>query len=750
MTDAEKIRLLPWGIAADSLTTVFGYLTVFGNPFILMLSVLGLPKAQIGALLSLLPFFGVTSLLTAGWVARIGFKRAFLIFWSARYVLCLFLLLLPGIVERGGTRGAFVFLAVVLGGFALCRAIGETAGYPWSQETIPGSVRAKYIAVDTTVASLIGALSIAVAGWVIGPQPTLRPFMVLIAVGVVFGLAGVWCVSHLPGGAPLRDQPEAVSAAGLLEALRNPNFANYLVALAFFNLTNGIGSFVPLYLEREIGLTPAVIVWLQIAGLAGTVLTSFFWGWAADRYGGKPVVLTVLPFMALIPAVYFFMPRQSPASAPVAALLFAVGNALWMAWWLGTNRLLFVRIVPPERKTQYMAVHYAWMGLTGGAAPLLGGWALDQLKNLSGSFFGFPVDQYSPLWAVNVVLVLLTLLFISRVQAAGELGLRRFTGLFIQGHPLLAAEALIRHSLAVAEETRVATAEMMARAKSPLSVEELTQALHDPSFSVRQEAIVALAHLSPDERIVEALVEVLQGRQPDLAVSAAWALGRLGDPRALPPLRQALDSDFPMVRAAAARALGNLRDVESRQAILERMRQVTHPALRTAYAASLGRLRCREALPDLLEFMREPSDSAEELVLALARLVGAERHFINLWRGTRAGLGPGAAAAIRAWRGRLRRLQRRYPDLADTAEAAERHFLADRLEQGVAAVRSMIGRLREIALPEPLPTVLAACDARLAEYGASYKEWLLLAVHTLGVALSHLAEEAERDAPPRA
>jgi len=113
MTDAEKIRLLPWGVAADSLTTVFGYLTIFGIPFIRMLGVLGLPKAQIGALLSLLLFFGVTSLLTAGWVARVGFERAFLLFWSVRYVLCVLLLFPPSVVNRwSAPRG---------GGFALLR-----------------------------------------------------------------------------------------------------------------------------------------------------------------------------------------------------------------------------------------------------------------------------------------------------------------------------------------------------------------------------------------------------------------------------------------------------------------------------------------------------------------------------------------------------------------------------------------------------------------------------------------------------
>ncbi len=743
MTDAEKIRRLPWGVAADALTTVFGYLTIFGNPFILMLGVLGLPKTQIGLLLSLFPFFGVTSLVTAPYVARFGFKRTFLTFWTLRYFVVLLLLLLPYVLQRWGVAGAFYLTAGTLAAFAFCRAVGETAGYPWSQETIPHSVRAKYIAVDTIVASLVGALSLALAGWVIGRQPGLQPFMVLIAVGTAFGFAGVWAVSHLPGGAPLRDAPEATSHAGMMEALRDRNFLRYLLAGSTFTLAVGPGSFLPLYLEQQVGLSKEIVVWLQIAGVAGTVATSYFWGWATDRYGGKPVVLTALPFCVLMPVFWFMLPRHSPWSASLAALLFAFGSALWMGWALGTNRLLFVKIVPPERKTQYMAVNYAWMGVVGGAAPLLAGWALDQLKDLAGTWGPFVLDQYSLLWAANAILAALTILWVAKIRVTGEIGVGRFTGLFLHGNPLLAAEALIRHSLAMEEKTRLSTTEMMGRAKSPLHIEELIQSLHDPSFNVRHEAIVALAHMSPEERATAALVEVLQGRQPDLAVAAAWALGRLGDRRALESLRAALDGDFPMVRAAAARALGTLHDEEAAPLLLDRLRTMPQAPLRTAYAAALGNLRYREAAGEILRLMREPSDAAEELALALARLVGGERHFIRLWRSMRTGLEAPAAQAAQGWRRALRRRRPGAADLERLVAQVERDFLDERPDQGAGHLQELLTRLAAESLPPPLPEILRGCAEMLAEHGPAYREALLLSMHIIGAALGYLRQEAE-------
>ena len=746
MTDAEKIRRLPWGVAGDALTTVFGFLTVFGTPFVLLLGVVGLRNTQIGLILSLFPFLGVTALLTVPYVVRWGLKRSFLTFYTLRYFIILLLLFLPYVYGHWQQVGAFRLIAGVVAAFAFCKAVAETASFPWSQETIPGSVRAKYVAIDSIISSVMGAVSIALAGWVIGNRHSVQPFMQLMAVGVVFGLAGTWALGHLPGGAPQRDVPESSSHAGIREALRDRNFLLYLGAAATFTLALGPSSFLPLYLEHQIGLTKSVIVWLQLAGLAGTVATSYFWGWATDRYGGKPVILTALPLCVLMPLFWFMMPRNSPWSPTVAGLLFALSSAVLMGWALGMNRLLFVKIVPAPRKTQYMAVNYAWMGIVGGVGPLLTGWALDRLQGVTGHLGPFVLDQYSLLWAANAVLAALTILWVVRVRASGEWGVRAFTGMFLHGNPLLAAEALFRYSFAIEEKTRLSTTEMMGRAKSPLHVEELVEALHDPSFNVRHEAIVALAHMQPDERATAGLVEVLQGRQPDLAVPAAWALGRIGDPRAREPLRAALEGDFPMVQSAAARALGALRDEQAAPLLLERLPTLPLP-LRTAYAAALGGMRYRPAVPAILELLREPSDSSEELALAVARIMGAERHFIHLWRTMRTAPAAGAAAEARGWRAKLKRRRVREATVAELVHRCEQAFMAEQMVEGTAAVNDLLEHLARVPLPEPLPEIMRTCRQHLLACDREYRDCLLLAVHAIGLALNYLPPGGEVGGP---
>ena len=139
-TTAEKISKLPWSLFAAGTNTVFAQF-VMGSVFVLFLDSLGLSKSSIGFLLSLIPFFGLTALVTAPAVARFGFKRTFITFWTARKFVMAGLLLTPFIMSRFGAAAASGYVAIIVALFAMCRAIGETGSYPWIQEYIPASVR---------------------------------------------------------------------------------------------------------------------------------------------------------------------------------------------------------------------------------------------------------------------------------------------------------------------------------------------------------------------------------------------------------------------------------------------------------------------------------------------------------------------------------------------------------------------------------------------------------------------------------
>ncbi len=734
-TNAEKIQALPWSIAHDAGLTVFSQLVVFGSGFVLFLNELGLQKSQIGVLLALFPFFGLITLFAARTVARIGFKRAFLVFWGARYLVAAFLLMTPWVLSQYGSQGVYIFLVATLGVFSFCRAFGLTGLVPWKQEYIPDAIQGKYFATNNIVTSLTGFIAVSAAAFVIGRSDDLNRFLFLFAVGIVFGLLSIWAATFVPGGAPIMTPGEAKPAPlEFRRALRDRRFLSFNVGTGLVTLASGpLGSFIPLFMQEQVGLDPGSVVLLQFGTLLGGLLSSYLWGWAADRYGSKPVMLSGVYGISLLPVLWLFMPRGvywSLYAALAIALFQGIAN---QSWAIGSTRFYFVGITPPDRRTEYSAVHTAWMGVISGTSLLIGGQLLDLTSGLSGQFMVFTLDPYTFLFIGGFVISLLSILFLLSIQGEGRVTMGEFAGLFLHGNPIVAFESLIRHHFARDELAAVSTTERLGLARSPLTIDELVAALRDPRFNVRFEAIISIARRGPDPLLIEALVEVLKGNEPALSVLAAWALGRLGDERAVEALRDSLDARYRSVQMHSARSLGTLGDQAVIPILLERLAQENDPGLQIAYASALGKLEVEAAAPILLKILRTHADPGGrlELALSLARIVGDERHFIKLLQDTEREMGTACSQSVSAF---LKKADRDHSNCAELKTAladGARHFALEDLERGAEWIVTAIGLLPDTEFSQTKIAILRECAERLAQSGAGRTEYILLALHVL-------------------
>jgi MFS family permease len=566
--------------------------------------------------------------------------------------------------------------------------------------------------------------------------------MILIAIGVFAGMISVWCSAFIPGGTPHPIAPgEAKPKRNIGDAFHDRNFLLYLGCVGIIILaTVPVSSFIPLYMTEKVGLTKSNAVLLQIGTLTGTLVTSYLWGWVADRYGSKPVMILGISLRMLVPLLLIFIPRNSGISLYAAVAISLFQGIADMGWGIGSARLLYVSVVPPEKKADYMALYFAWIGVLGGISQLAGGRILDFTANLSGTWGPFTLDQYTPLFLSGAVLMLLSLPVARLVNADNAFGVSQFAGIFLRGNPFLAMGSLIRYQSARSEADAVRVTERLGEAKSLLTVDELLDALHDPRFQVRVEAIISIARMPSDPRLLSALAEILHGTELALSTMAAWALGRIGNDDAIPTLVQALDSPYHSIRAHAARALGKLRAGEITPMLHQRLQAEEDKGLQMAYASALGNLLARPATDDILQLLYRTNNAKArlEVALALARLVGDEHRFIQLVRASRNDLGTGVAQALTGLKKKFDKAAKREGEDIPAMDACITAFARNRIADGIADLVEILPTVPFQHFDETSRQILNECTTCLLEFGAEHSEaahveYLLLTLHVLDI-----------------
>lgn len=225
-------------------------------------------------------------------------------------------------------------------------------------------------------------------------------------------------------------------------------------------------------------------------------------------------------------------------------------------------------------------------------------------------------------------------------------------------------------------EVRTAAAETVGHLKEPSSKEILLQATKDPDPNVRLAARGALLELGgagidrgalliatlqetahpgvarasasrqlgemKDPRALPALREALQEKGPEIPepknpgeLFAAWAavkghvpaaaaraLGKVGDPVAVPALLAAAGRPDAELRAAVFEALAALNDRRAIPAAREALAKATEFRVRRWAAVLLKEVGAREALPDLRQALSDPDPGVR---LQAAQAVGAMR-----------------------------------------------------------------------------------------------------------------------------
>jgi hypothetical protein len=388
------------------------------------------------------------------------------------------------------------------------------------------------------------------------------------------------------------------------------------------------------YLRQMLHFPSNLLTLFTLMVALGNAATLVFWGKVADALGFRPVLVGLLCFSLLLKPALILLLGPLPEAAwtfdtldrggqlsLLALLALGLFNGMMAAGTgIASISIQHFHVGREESVVALNAVNIATV-LLNAALAWFSGFLLQDLAMPAGSH---PVlgglvhlDWIKAYWCLFAPAVTGLLIW----QALKLPNARPYFGVpdFFASLAAAPVRTLFaqRHRFHEEDERRAELAHWLGTQRSPLALDPLLELLGDPDFDVRVEAVRGLARTGSPAAGEKLLALLANPRQEVLADHVAWALGELRYTPAYDELVRHLGPErTPREQAMAARALGKLGDpraVPELVALLQR--SPDHPLVAAACCRALLRLHADDQAPLVLNCLERLPDREEKYEL---------------------------------------------------------------------------------------------------------------------------------------
>jgi len=517
---------------------------------------LGASDFLVNLLAALPSLAGVLQIPGAIWGRRFKSYKKFVgtggLAWRLSFVPFLFLPLAPIPIALKLT---ILTVAVACSGLAgLVNAVYND----WIANLIPESSRGFYFARRNAIAAIVGAL-VGIVG-AVGLDMFRARHAEMLGFTAVFGLALLCAaisffffsrMADLERAAPVKQNlREGLKAIRLPFADRRFQRVLLFLGVSMAGQTFAGNLFVA-FARESLALDYKVIQGTSVAMALGNVAAAAAWGFLADRYGNKPVLAISGALLALNPWPWFFcMPGQKTFDSVLLLSTHFLMGILWCGINLSQFNIVLTTSDPEDRANYIGAATCVTAGM-GGVAPLLGAAMMTSLRGYMDAY-----TAYRMVFVATSVLRLVSVAFLLPVRERGSTDvmttLRDMRGMSVGGMRVL--RTLSRPTDVASREQAL---ERAGELNAAMAIDEIIKSLHDPSPQVRRQAALALSGLD-DPKAVSELIHQLDEHPALVDEETIQALASIGTLAAVPSLLRFLDSPRPLLRRAAARAIGRI------------------------------------------------------------------------------------------------------------------------------------------------------------------------------------------------
>ncbi|MCL2602301.1 MAG: MFS transporter [Treponema sp.] len=565
---------------------------------------------------------------------RFSIVKIFSIAWILRSISMLPVFFAPFVFASGDQYSALFLILLGVSLFHVIRGVGFISNNPILSYLSAGPDRGSYQTYIQIIASAVGMFSGFAIAMLLGRNPPLYLYAVIIAAGIIAGILSGIVMLKVPSPEMEDNAKQEKLSRTIREALSQPAMRNFFFILILVALASGVSrTFVVVYSREVFSQSDGMVSLYAVFGGMGGLIAGMVIKFLVDKIGAKPIfsLYVIIGLVSLLPVI--FLPMSMFEQYP-SILLFLIFLFFMMNFgWLGSEGVMqtyFMGMIPEEKMMDMGILYFLGFGIAGAGGLLLGGAFLDTVTTISGSM---PL-AFKILFAILVVVTIKILFLMHNLIPLGALPFKGALEVMFSIRELKAISLLDKLDKTSDSGEEAALLVELQGTPSLLATKKLLTRARSPRLSVRMESIRtidAMQSLNADTE--QALMDDIVNNPYTTAYMSARTLGNHGVFKAIPLLRELADSSDYMLAGEAIVALAKLHDDDFRTRVQEIVVETKNPRLKIMGAEALGVYGSPFSLAVLLEIKRQanpPPYLLDGIVLAMSNILDIQNKFYPL------------------------------------------------------------------------------------------------------------------------
>ncbi|MCL2272392.1 MAG: MFS transporter [Treponema sp.] len=565
---------------------------------------------------------------------RFSIIGIFSVTWILRSLSMIFAVIAPFLDYAGHRNSALLFILLGVFSFHLFRGIGMIGNNPVLSQLASGPDRGSYMTQIQIINSAIGMFGSFFIALVLGMEPPVFIFSILLIMGVVTGVISGVVIRNVPEPYGDKNSQKTNLFAIFKDAFSQDALKSFMLILFLVVLVSGVSrTFIVLYAREVFHHNDGLISLYSVFGSLGFLIAGMSVKFLVDRLGAKPLFLVcvIIGLVCVIPVIFF----------PASALENMTGTILFMVFiffmlnfgFLGSEGIAqtyFLALIPSDKMLDFGIIYFFVFGAAGAAGSFLAGLLLDFMFLIGLS----PFISFKVLYGILFSAAAAALAMHKKMKSMDSLPLKDALEVIFSFRDLRAINLLDKLNKAEDSGEEVVLLGALHDTPSHLAINGLLERARSPRLATRLEAIRALEQLRRlNDKAEKALIDDVMSNQYTTAYISARTLGKHGCKDAIPLLRNNAASSDYMLAGEAMIALAKMKDDEFRPEIEKLILETDNPRLKIMGAEALGMYHKADSLLCLLEVLQKAESHLylrDEAVLSMAAILGTQRKFYPL------------------------------------------------------------------------------------------------------------------------